>query len=135
MGRPKGTRKTRKAQQELLGECDLYRLIKQHSEVTQYGTGLTMEQIRSVFRAYADIMNTAVRNNLRINLPYVGEFFPNKVEGFKGGMVNIADNPFQKGTTTHKEYRPPKPDYKIIRFEIRRDLQNKFKEETLEDDI
>lgn len=130
MARPRNDKKTRKAQQ-ILDENDLYRAIKKHSEVSKYG--LTIEEIRSVFLAYADIMYRCLINNIRINMPHIGEFYKQKMKGFRGGFIKIPDNPFQKGTTFHEEYREPKPDYCVMQFEFRKSLRDKFKDETKED--
>lgn len=131
MARPNYDRRNRKQTQELIGERDLYRAIKQHKEAVDYN--LTMEQIRAVFRAYADIVHRGLINSIRITLPYMGEFFKATQEGFKGGMMKIPDKgmEFKKGCTFHEEYFPAKPDYGIMRFEVRNALQEKFKEETV----
>lgn len=132
MSRPVGIKETRKAKQELINERDLYRLMRQDEEIKLYG--LTMEQIRAVFRAYSKIVFGCTKNKVRVSLPYLGEAFYGKVKGFKGGDVRVPDEgqAFKKGGTWHTEYRPPKPDYGVIRIEIRKSIQDKFKAETLD---
>lgn len=50
---------------ELLGEQEVYRLIKQHPEVKAC-KNLTIDQIRAVFRAYKDIVYTAGKKKKHI---------------------------------------------------------------------
>lgn len=129
MARPKSSsnKKTRKSTQELLDERTLYKAIKYNPNLD--GRKLTMEDIRAVFKAYSDIMYNCAKDNIRVSLPYIGEFYKYKMSGFKGGNIKIPDEPFKKGSTCHIEYRPPKPDYYILQFEIRNALKERFKED------
>lgn len=128
MARPKNDKKTRKATQELLDEQNLYRAIKAHREVKEYD--LTISEIKAVFRAFADIVYNAVKMEIRVNLPYIGEFYQQKMKGWKGGNIKIADKPFTKGSEYHDKYFPPTPDYGLIQFELRKSIKDRFKKET-----
>ena len=128
MARPRKDKQERDATQQLLDEQNLFRAIKVHSKVKPYK--LTQKEIEAVFRAYADIMYTCTKENIRVNLPYIGEFYKQRMRGFRGGYVNIADEPFKKGTTHHMEYRPPKPDHFLLQFDLRNAIKVKFKKET-----
>lgn len=118
----------KKKDQELLADQEIYRLIKQHPEVKAY-KGLTMEQIRSVFKAYKDITYTAVKRDLRVSLPYLGQFFSSDEEGWKGGYMTYRMD-FNDPNSEKRDYFPPKPDYKLFRFDFNKSIRNKFKEET-----
>lgn len=133
MARPKNDKKQRKAELELLDERTLYRVIKNHDEVKQYD--LTMEQVRAVFRAFANITYNSLLMNYRVTLPHLGEFYPQKMKGYQGGMVKKFDEPFKKGSATHEEYVPPKPDYKIMQFDFIGRVSSQFKDETREKEV
>lgn len=130
LSRPKSKcdRQTRKKLQELVNEETLYKTIQAHPLLKD--TDIKLSEIRLVFKAFADIMLNSVKMNLRVNLPFIGEFYRQKMNGFKGGNVTIMDEPFKKDSKTHIEYRPPKPDYYLLQFEIRKSVKDKFKNDT-----
>lgn len=84
-------RPTKKKNQELLADQEIYRLIKQHPEVKAYKT-ITIEQIRAVFRAYKDITYTATKRDIRVSLPGIGQFFSSEEKGWQGGYLTYLAN-------------------------------------------
>lgn len=118
----------KKKDQELLADMEVYRLIKQHPEVKAC-KGMTLDQIRAVFKAYRDIAYTSAKRDIRVSLPYLGQFFSSEEKGWKGGYVTTRTN-FSDPSTEKREYYPPKADYKLFRFEFNKALRNRFKEET-----
>lgn len=121
-------RPTKKKDQELLADQEIYRLIKQSPEVQACKT-MTIEQIRAVFRAYKDIVYTAAKRDIRVSLPCLGQFFSSEEKGWQGGYVTYRMN-FNDVGTEERKYFPPKPDHKLLRFDFHKAIRNKFKEET-----
>ncbi len=118
----------KKKEQPLLSDQEIYRLIKQHPEVKAC-KGASMDLIRAVFRAYKDIAYSQAKRDIRISLPYLGQFFSSEEEGWKGGYLTYRTD-FNDSTTEKRGYFPPKPDYKLFRFEFNKSIRDKFKEET-----
>jgi hypothetical protein len=52
-----------------LSDSDIYRLIKQHDLISKH---VTIEDIKSVFLAYYDIVNVSVQNGIDVNIPKIG---------------------------------------------------------------
>lgn len=121
--------KIQKKEQELLSDTEIFRLIKQHPEVKACSKGLTLEQIRAVFRAYKDIVYTGAKMEKRVSLPCIGQFFSSKEKGWQGGYVNYRTN-FYDASTEKRDYFDPKPDYSLLRFDFYKSIRNKFREET-----
>lgn len=118
----------KKKDQELLADQEIYRLIKQHPEVKACKS-MTLDQIRAVFRAYKDIVYTAAKRDIRISLPCLGQFFSSEEKGWQGGYVTYRMD-FNDENSEKRDYFPPKPDYKLLRFEFHKAIRNKFREET-----
>lgn len=117
-----------KKDQELLADQEIYRLIKQHPEVKACKT-LTIDQIRAVFRAYADIVYTATKRDIRVVLPKLGQFIATQTSGWQGGYLTYLKN-FSDPSSKERKYFPPKPDYKLLRFDFNKMIRHKFRSET-----
>ena len=118
----------KKKDQELLADQEIYRLIKQHPEVKACKS-MTLDQIRAVFRAYKDIVYTAAKRDIRVSLPCLGQFFSSEEKGWQGGYKTYRMN-FNDENSERRNYFPPKPDHKLLRFDFNKAIRNKFKEET-----
>lgn len=118
----------KKKDQELLADQEIYRLIKQSPEVKACKQ-MTIEQIRAVFKAYKDIVYTATKRDIRVSLPCLGQFFSSEEKGWQGGYMTYRMD-FNDENSERRDYFPPKPDHKLLRFEFHKLIRNKFKEET-----
>ena len=116
---------------ELLGEQEVYRLIKQHPEVKAC-KNLTIDQIRAVFRAYKDIVYTAGKKNLRIALPGMGQFLSLPQNGWPGGYKTYREKVFDKNSGFKRRYFDPRPNYGLLTFDFYKAFRTRFKEETQE---
>lgn len=127
MGRPRRNAQEINAM-ELLDADNVYRAIKQHSLVKQYN--LTIPEIKSIFDAYSDIVLNTAQHNIRIELPKIGEFYPQDMKGWQGGEVLIPKTEgrqISKGMEYEKKYYPPKPDYKLLQFGFKNYVKERFK--------
>lgn len=122
------SRPIKKKDQELLADQEIYRLIKQHPEVKAC-KAITLDQIRAVFRAYKDIAYTASKRGIRVSLPGLGQFFSTQTSGWKGGFITYLRN-FSDPNSKERAYFPPKPDYRLFRFEFNKMIRHKFRQET-----
>lgn len=116
---------------ELLDSDNVYRAIKQHDIVRQYN--LTIPEIKSIFDAYADIIINVTQHDIKVELPHIGEFYPQYTKGWEGGMVAIPKTDGKricKGMEYEKKYYPPKPDYKALKFSIKNYVKERFKNAT-----
>lgn len=125
MARPHSKKKS----QQLINEKDIYNAIKIKLNDKYNKKILNTDIVKDIFRAYAEIVLTATGKDCRINLPYLGQFFSSDEKGWQGGFVNCRTN-FCDETTEKREYYPPKPDHKLIRFEIRKSVRDAFKKVT-----
>ena len=107
---------------------DVCKALKQSKRVKEYK--LTVDEIDAIFRAYAEFVYTCLKYDIDVDLPYLGSFSKKIKKGFKGGLVNIPDTPFVKGSKAHQEYVDPKPDYGVINFDVKTIIADKFKEDT-----
>ena len=123
------SKKIKKSDMELLGEQEIYRLIKQHPEINACSKKLTLEQIRAVFRAYRDIVYTGAKMNKRIILPNVGQFYSQETKGWQGGYMSFRKD-FNDDNSWTREYFEPKPDCYSLKFELNKSLKDKFKKDT-----
>ena len=117
-----------KKDQELLADQEIYRLIKQHPEVKACKQ-ITIEQIRAVFRAYSDIVYTASKRGIRVSLPRIGQFLSTETKGWQGGFITFLRN-FNDTNSKERAYFPPKPNYRLLRFDFHKAIRNKFRKET-----
>jgi hypothetical protein len=114
---------------KFLDEDNLYRAIKSNRLVKEYN--LTLDEVKAVIRAYADIIYTCLKFDISVAFPKLGKFDKVIKKGYKGGWMMIADNAFQKGSTATKTYFPPKPDYGKIVFDVKEKVAEQFKEDTI----
>ena len=120
--------KSKKTEQELLGEQEVIRLIKTHPEVKAC-KNLTREQIRAVFRAYRDLVYMSAKMGNRICLPCLGQFYSIEKTGWKGGYMTYRTDMTDPSTET-RDYFPPKPNYRIIKFDLNGKLKSNLRKET-----
>jgi nucleoid DNA-binding protein len=113
---------------KFLDEDNLYRAIKSNRLVKEYN--LTLDEVKAVIRAYADIIYTCLKYDITVSLPTIGYFSKKIKKGFKGGNVRTIDEPFKKGSTTSEKYYPPKPDYGIITLNIKNIVAERFRKDT-----
>jgi nucleoid DNA-binding protein len=111
-----------------LDEDNVCRAIKSNKYLQSYN--LSLDEIKAVLRAYADIIYTCLKYDITVSLPTIGYFSKKIKKGFKGGNVRTIDEPFKKGSTTSEKYYPPKPDYGIITLNIKNIVAERFRKDT-----
>lgn len=109
-----------------LSDSDIYRLIKQHDLISKH---VTIEDIKSVFLAYYDVVNVSVQNGIDVNIPKIGVIKKVKKKGWKGRRLLVKKDVFNPDDDEYvwKDI-PTKPDFFDIKLEWKKKFQKDLKE-------
>lgn len=114
-----------------LADSDVYRAVRRQLKNNGYSNELSDTDIEAVFCAYAEIIRSAMRNGIRVNLPKLGSFIKQPKKGWKGRSIRVCNTPFTAEDGVSSVAIPTKPNYYVIKFKVKPAIQKAFKEATL----
>lgn len=109
-----------------LTDSDVYRAIKHH----ELPTNISIEDIKSVFLAYADIVEHCLKNDVEVPLPKIGTFSKVRKKGWKGRRLRVREDVFDQSNTNYiyKDI-PTKPDFWDTKFDWKKVFHDRIKKE------
>ena len=110
-----------------LTDGDVFRMIYHDTDLP---TNMTIEDIKSVFLIYKDIVQRCIINGIDVPIPNIGLFSKVRKKGWKGRRLKVREDIFDQSNTNYvyKDIES-KPDFWDMKFEFKKSFHNATKEE------